>query len=66
MFEPHQGRRINRAPSLPILHDLRAPDALKRLHQERKAWLGNSEVRMLDDSHAVHTVHPGGIRRVRR
>ncbi len=66
MFEPHQGRRINRAPALPILHELRDPAALEWLRQERKAWLGNSEVLMLDDSHAVHMLQPGGIRRVQR
>lgn len=66
MFEPHEGRRINRAPALPILHDLRDPAALERLRRERDAWLGHSEIEMLNPSSAIHLVQPGGIRRLQR
>jgi hypothetical protein len=66
VFKSRKRRHAIHAPALLISHNLQDPAALERLRQEREAWLWNSRVEMLDNTHAMHVVCPGGIRRVRR
>lgn len=42
-----------------ITFDLRAPEAVRRFHDERVAWRERADVELLDKDHTVLIVRPG-------
>jgi hypothetical protein len=49
---------------LPILFDLRYPEAEERLRREQAAWCGFAHVEMLSAESAVLIVQPGAATRL--
>jgi len=47
-----------------VLFDLRLPGTAERLHGERAAWQGQSEIEAIDEDHFVLIVYAGGARRL--
>lgn len=47
-----------------VLFDVRIPGAAKRLHRERAAWQGDSDIETVDVDHFVLIVRPGAAGRL--
>lgn len=48
------------------IFDLRLPGIAERLHRERAAWQGQSEIEVIDQDHTVLVIRPGGAQRLAR
>ncbi len=63
--QPEEYHHDNPA-TLLVLFDLDDPAAVERLHHERAAWQGDSDIEMLGPDRAVLLVYAGGARRLAR
>jgi hypothetical protein len=48
------------------IYDIHIPGIAERLHRERAAWQGRSDIKALDENHFALTVRPGGALGARR
>ena len=47
-----------------VVYDFRIPGVAERMHRERAAWQGQSEIEAIDKDHFVLIVYAGGARRL--
>jgi len=47
-----------------VIYDTRIPGAAERLHCERAAWQGQSDIEAIDKDHFILIVYAGGARRL--
>jgi hypothetical protein len=56
----------NSSQCMVVLFNLRLPGVADRLHRERAAWQGQSDIEALDENHFALIVKAGGARKLSR
>lgn len=59
----HEGLYRNDARKIPVIFDLRSPQAVEALRWWPVVWRGQMDVERLDEDHVVLALAPGGASR---